>query len=183
MTNATHQVLTEYLQRESISIPLAEMWPQPHIQRVSALCLLERENRFLLLQRIKAPFKGLWTAPGGKVQAGEHPEQAVIRELREETGLQLLRPRLRLIASETGPQPYYNWLCFMFHCTEVVGNLHAGDEGILRWVAQADIAAMDRPEIDVLLFAKVLNTEQRWLATVRFGEQGAVEALRMTVMT
>lgn len=176
------RILSEYLHREGINIPLAEMWVQQKTQRVSALCLVEREHQFLMLQRIKEPFLGFWTAPGGKVQNGEHPEQAVIRELREETGLQLVRPRLRLIASETGPTRYYNWLCFMFYCANVTGTLHAGDEGTLRWVARADIAAVKRPEIDILLFDKVLNTEQRWLARVKFADKGAVEALSLTVI-
>jgi ADP-ribose pyrophosphatase YjhB (NUDIX family) len=182
MTKSMQQTLSEYLQQEGIATPLDELWIQPQTQRVSALCLVEREHKLLLIQRIKEPFLGLWTAPGGKVQEQEHPEQAVIRELQEETGLRLVRPRLRLIAVETGPTRYYNWLCFMFHCAETQGSLLAGDEGELRWVARADVAKIKRPDIDVLLFDKMLNTNLRWIARVQFAEHGAVDQLQMTVI-
>src|SRR5690606_18922483 len=51
---------------------------------------------------------------GGKVEPGEAPDEAIRREIREETGLTLQRLELRLVTAETGPHPAYNWLLFLF---------------------------------------------------------------------
>lgn len=49
--------------------------------------LLDTDGRILLVRRAHAPAQGLWSIPGGRVEQGEEPEAAVVRELREETGL------------------------------------------------------------------------------------------------
>lgn len=50
-------------------------------------------GRLLLIQRGHDPHRGLWSLPGGRIEAGESPEQAVVREVREETGLEVLPGR------------------------------------------------------------------------------------------
>ena len=61
----------------------------------AACCFVQNGDGLLLVQRAIEPCRGLWTLPGGFVELGENSEEAVVRELREETGLQgLSRPRL-----------------------------------------------------------------------------------------
>jgi 8-oxo-dGTP diphosphatase len=50
-------------------------------------------GRLLLVQRGHDPHRGLWSLPGGRIEAGESPEQAVVREVREETGLEVVPGR------------------------------------------------------------------------------------------
>ena len=50
-------------------------------------------DRLLLIRRGHDPHRGLWSLPGGRIEAGESPEQAVVREVREETGLEVLPGR------------------------------------------------------------------------------------------
>ncbi len=82
-------------------------------QLPSTLCYLVVDGRLLMLRREKEPFAHHWTAPGGKIQPGETPRQAIEREVREETGLSIVEPKLKAICSETGG-PDYNWLLFIF---------------------------------------------------------------------
>lgn len=65
---------------------------------LAASVAIVREKDLLLIQRNRAPSEGLWTLPGGRLEAGETAEQCAIREIREELGLVVfaLRPLLKL---------------------------------------------------------------------------------------
>lgn len=97
------------------------------IAAVSAACV--RDDRVLLVLRGRAPAKGLHAFPGGRVEAGETPEAALRRELKEETGLAAVRwkpfRKVQLGATEPGP-PVYSLTVFLV--TEVRGALVAGDD-------------------------------------------------------
>src|SRR3989338_2196561 len=56
--------------------------------RVTACAILEKDNKLLLIKRNTEPFKGYWSLPGGHIDFGESAETAVIREVKEETGLE-----------------------------------------------------------------------------------------------
>ncbi|MCX6695101.1 MAG: NUDIX hydrolase [Candidatus Altiarchaeota archaeon] len=60
--------------------------------RVELTCtaLIVREDKVLLMKRTREPWKGLWGFPGGHVDSGELPEDAIVREVREETGLDVM---------------------------------------------------------------------------------------------
>lgn len=60
--------------------------PQPVVRCVGAV-VRDAAGRLLVIQRGHDPHRGLWSLPGGRIEAGESPEQAVVREVREETGL------------------------------------------------------------------------------------------------
>lgn len=58
------------------------------------------KNKYLLIKRIKPPFLGLWSLVGGKIEIGEHPQKAIIREVKEETNLNVKFIALRGFVSE-----------------------------------------------------------------------------------
>ena len=71
---------------------MKRLYPDQPIVGIGAVII--REGKIVLIKRGNEPSKGKWTIPGGLVELGESPEQAVIRETREETGLDVENPRL-----------------------------------------------------------------------------------------
>jgi 8-oxo-dGTP diphosphatase len=65
-----------------------------------ALGAVVKDNKILLIKRSKKPYLGYWALPGGKIEYGEHPEEAALREIKEETGLDCESQGLKGIISE-----------------------------------------------------------------------------------
>jgi 8-oxo-dGTP diphosphatase len=100
-------------------------------------------GRLLLIRRGHAPGLGLWSIPGGRVEAGETDAQALIRELREETGL-VVEPRA-LLGSVERPGASADEVFQIRDYTAVItgGSLAAGDDAAdVRWVSGAEMATL-----------------------------------------
>lgn len=151
----TLTAVQRFLDGAGLVVSAAELFADPDRQRMSALCYIEHRGRVLMLRRRKPPFEGHWTAPGGKLQPGEDPAEAIRREVAEETGLEMEHIRLRLIASETGPE-HYNWLLFFFRGTpqtaDVDDALLSGprdsDEGELDWLLVEELPERPLPGVE-----------------------------------
>jgi ADP-ribose pyrophosphatase YjhB (NUDIX family) len=165
-------VLTDFWRREQVTTPLADLWVQPSKQQPSALCLLRRDDRMLLLRRRKEPLRGYWTVPGGKLEPGEDPARAAQREIREETGFLPTELRLLAIASELGPRPLDNWLLIIFTCSEFTGVQRASAEGELGWFPRTDLATLPMHEVDLRLWAELEAATRRCAVRIRFGHAG-----------
>ena len=121
------------------------------LHRPAALCYIYKDGQVLLLRRLQPPFAGYWTAPGGKVRPGETPDEAVRREVREETGLTIAMPRLRLVVlsracvrSSTG--------CSTFTWPDALsGEIRVSDEGPLAWTPVERLPDVGMPEVDRII--------------------------------
>ena len=111
---------------------------------LAVLAVLLRASQALLVQRRNAPDAGLWGFPGGRVEFGETVQQAALRELAEETGLQ----------AQTGPVlgqrdlilPAHHFHLVAVLCDTPHGVLQAGDDAAqARWVDIGDILAQRLP--------------------------------------
>jgi len=118
------------------------------------LCyLFDEQGRVLLLHRHKAPNRDLFSPIGGKLeqQAGESPTACAVREIREETGLNVSPGCLHLtgIVSETCYEDSGHWLMFLYELTHPV-NLRPGPcpEGILEWYNPAQLESLNIPDTD-----------------------------------
>lgn len=117
-----------------------------------------RDDAVLLHQRVKDPNKGLWVAPGGKLEPDESPSECAIREMREESGLEIETPQLRGIMTEISPRPDYRWITFLFATTRWTGELApARGIGEFRWVRTRDVFDLDIPATDKVFFARLLR--------------------------
>jgi 8-oxo-dGTP diphosphatase len=124
--------------------------PGPGQPRVGVGAVLIHEGRVLLIRRGKEPLRGRWVVPGGTVELGETLEQALVREIEEETGL-TVRPRevvtvFDRILGEAG-RVEYHYVIIDYLCDYVAGEPRAGsDAEAVALVTPEDLPAYDLPE-------------------------------------
>lgn len=128
--------------------------PLPYLKTiiVSAALLLDADNRILLTQRPEGkPMAGLWEFPGGKLQEGETPEYALIRELKEEldimTGVDCLQP----IVFASHSYDDFHLLMPVFACRTWKGMPRSMEGQALKWVHKNDLNAYPMPAADIPL--------------------------------
>jgi 8-oxo-dGTP diphosphatase len=107
------------------------------------------DGRVLLIRRGKEPLRGRWLVPGGTVELGESLEEAVVREVREEAGIEVV-PREVLTVFDRidreGGRVLYHYVIVDYRCDYVAGEPRAGsDAEDIALVTQADLAGYDLP--------------------------------------
>ena len=123
----------------------------------STLCYLERGDEYLMLHRVKKDHdvnQGKWIGVGGKFQDGESPEECILRECLEETGLTLTEYRYRglvTFVSDEAPTEYMH----LFTASRWTGSPIPCAEGELAWIKKAELRSLlmwegDRIFLDLL---------------------------------
>ncbi len=110
-----------------------------------------RAGAVLLVERAAEPLKGRWTLPGGVVELGETLEAALVRELQEETGLEVrvleLVEVLDRITPDDAQRVRYHYVLLDYLCEPSAGEARAGsDVAAVAWVQPEEFAAYDVPE-------------------------------------
>jgi len=121
---------------------------------VRTLCFVRDGERVLLQQKRRGVYKGLYNAPGGKVERNEDPYDGCLRELREETGLAPAQARLRAVVTVVTRSTGTHWLLFAFTADRPPGEPGpiVDDEGRLRWVPIDEVASLPVvPDIPLIL--------------------------------
>jgi 8-oxo-dGTP diphosphatase len=121
----------------------------PPLLLVAACVLLDSEGRILIAKRPPGrSLAGLWEFPGGKVEQGESPEHALIRELAEELGIDIAAADLAPLTFASHGYPDFHLLMPLFLCTRWRGEPvpHEGQE--LAWVKPTELAAYAMPPAD-----------------------------------
>ena len=127
----------------------------------TTLCYLERGDAYLLLHRTKKEHdenRDKWIGVGGKFEDGETPEDCLLREVREETGLTLTRWRYRGIVTFLS-DIYPSEEMHLFTADAWTGVERVCDEGDLAWIKKKDFAALPMWEGDKI-FLDLLEGDQ-----------------------
>ena len=130
--------------------------------RNTTLCYLERDGCYLMLHRIKKENdlnRDKWIGIGGKFEEGESPENCLLREVREETGLTLGSWRycgiVTFVSDEWGTEYMH-----LFHSEDFHGSLRECDEGALEWIEKSALASLpDLWEGDRIFLRMMENNE------------------------
>lgn len=147
---------------------------------LSTLCYIEKDGCWLMLHRVKKKNDlnhDKWIGVGGKFEEGESPEDCLLREVGEETGLTLTDYRFRglvTFVSDEAPTEYMH----LFTATGFTGALRDCDEGTLEWVPIPQVEALPLWQGDKL-FLRLLQTEKDFFSLkLRYAGDHLVQAVR-----
>jgi 8-oxo-dGTP diphosphatase len=116
---------------------------------VVAAALVDGERRVLLQQRAPGrAMAGLWEFPGGKVEEGESPEAALVRELEEELGIDVEIAALTPAAFASADNDGRHMLLLLYLCREWRGEPRALDAAALQWMRPDEMVALPMPPAD-----------------------------------
>lgn len=119
--------------------------------KLATLCYVRRNGRTLMLHRVKKKddvHEGKWNGLGGKFEPGESPEDCVIREIKEESGLSIKSPALKGVLTFPEFSHGEDWYVFVFTASEFSGKLIDSPEGELRWIPDRDLLKLNLWEGD-----------------------------------
>ena len=142
-----------FAREEKVIYPGDKMGHHTENIELTVLCMIQDGSRVLLQNRVKEDWKG-YTFPGGHVEAGESFVDAVVREMKEETGLEILDPRL--VGIKQFPIENGRYIVLLFKATKFRGDVVSSEEGEMEWIELENLSKVNVVE-DFFDLMKVLN--------------------------
>ena len=126
---------------------------------VVAAALCNDKGEILLAQRPEGKsMAGLWEFPGGKVETGETPERALVRELHEELSIMVEESALEPLTFASHDYPNFHLLMPLFRCRVWTGDVNPREGQSFKWVAPSDLHDYPAPAADIPLFDVLSGT-------------------------
>lgn len=134
------------------------MSPPVKLVLVVAAALVDADGRVLMAQRPEGKtLAGLWEFPGGKVEAGERPEETLIRELAEELGITVKEPCLAPLTFASHAYPDFHLLMPLYICRRWEGVPQSREAQALRWVRPGALRDLPMPPADLPLIPFLID--------------------------
>jgi 8-oxo-dGTP diphosphatase len=125
---------------------------------VAAAAFVRSDGRLLLAQRpLGKSMAGLWEFPGGKVEAGESPQQALVRELQEELGVSVAEGDMQAFSFASHGYEDFHLLMPVFMIRRWQGEFEAREGQQLAWVSAGEIRSYPAPEADLPLIEQFID--------------------------
>jgi len=147
----------------------------------TTLCYIERDGQYLMLHRVKKEHdasQGKWIGVGGKCEADESPDECMLREVKEETGLEITSWHYRGIVtfiSDVWPCEYMH----LFTADEWTGELTDCDEGTLRWIDKQDVFSLQLWEGDRIFLRLIMDHSQPFFSLKLIYEGDDLKSARL----
>lgn len=135
------------------------------MHRLSTLCYIEKDNKYLMLHRIKKEKdinKDKWIGVGGHFEHAESPEECVLREVMEETGLRLTSYKFRGIITFVYDTDMVEYM-HLYTADAYEGDIIECNEGVLEWIPKKDLLNLELWEGDKI-FLKLLDEREEFFS-------------------
>lgn len=147
---------------------------------LTTLCYIEQDDKYLMLHRIKKGNdinKDKWIGVGGHFEEDESPEECLLREVKEETGLTLTSWKFRgLVTFLSNEWPEAEYMC-LYTADRFIGEMIPCDEGTLEWIEKSKVSELPIWEGDKI-FLRLLNEGREFFSLkLRYEGEKLVEAV------
>lgn len=145
----------------------------------TTLCYIEKDNKYLMLHRTKKENdvnEGKWIGVGGKFEKDETPEECLLREVKEETGLILTEYKLRAVITFISDSWETEYM-YLFTANEFTGELITCDEGELKWVEKDRILNLNIWEGDKIFLKKMIEEDNFFTLKVVYEGDKLIESV------
>lgn len=146
---------------------------------LTTLCYIERSDEYLMMHRVKKDKdinKDKWVGIGGHFEKGESPEECLLREAMEETGLKLTSYRLRGVvtfSTDIYPTEYM----FLYTADGYEGNVTDCNEGVLEWLPKKSVYELPIWEGDKIFFRLLEENRPFFSLKLRYADEKLAEAV------
>lgn len=144
---------------------------------LSTLCYIEKDGKYLMLHRTKKENdinKDKWLAIGGKFEDKESPEECVLREVKEETGLILNSCKLRCIVTFVS-NVYETEYMYVFTSDDFMGEIIECNEGDLEWIDKEEVLKLNAWEGDKIFTSKIQNDNTFFTLKLEYDKEKLVD--------
>ena len=141
--------------------------------QITTLCYIEQDGKYLMLHRTKKKHdinENKWIGVGGHAEGTEGPEECLLREVKEETGLTLTSYRFRALITFVSDKQEPEMMR-LFTADAFTGKLITCDEGELVWVDKREVPKLPTWEGDAIFLERLLADEERFF-TLRLVYEG-----------
>lgn len=131
--------------------------------KLSTMCYITKNNKTLMLYRNKKEndvHEGKYVGLGGKIEKGETPEECIVREVKEESGLNIKNPMLKGVLTFPSFKDDEDWYVFLYTARDFDGQITESNEGELLWVQNDDLEKLNLWDGDKLFL--------KWMKDDRF---------------